>query len=48
MPDLDQIKQGEQRVRDRWGRFPKGWSGPSRRYHGYVKRDEGGTWCGLL
>ena len=24
MPDLDQIKQGEQEARDRRGRFPKG------------------------
>ena len=27
MPDLDQIKQGEQGVRDRRGRFGKGRSG---------------------
>ncbi len=27
MPDLDQIKQGEQEARDRQGRFPKGGSG---------------------
>jgi len=27
MPDLDQIKQGEQEARDRRGRFPKGRSG---------------------
>ncbi len=27
MPDLDQIKQGEQEVRNRRGRFPKGRSG---------------------
>jgi hypothetical protein len=43
MPDLDQIKQGEQGARDRRGRFPKGWSGPPRRYHGCVKRDEVGN-----
>jgi len=35
MPDLDQIKQGEQGVRDRRGRFPKGRSGnPAGRPHG--------------
>jgi hypothetical protein len=27
MPDLDQIKQGEQEARDRQGRLPKGGSG---------------------
>ena len=27
MPDLDQIKQGEQEVRDRRGRFARGRSG---------------------
>jgi Family of unknown function (DUF5681) len=27
MPDLDQIKQGEQEARDRHGRFAKGRSG---------------------
>ena len=35
MPDLDQIKQGEQGVRDRRGRFARGRSGnPAGRPHG--------------
>ena len=36
MPDLDQIKQGEQGVRDRRGRFARGRSGnPAGRPRGY-------------
>ena len=31
MPDLDQIKQGEQGARDRRGRLPKRRSGPAAR-----------------
>jgi hypothetical protein len=54
MPDLDQIKQGEQGARDRRGRFPKGRSGnPAARPRGcrdYVDRagtreGAGCGWC---
>jgi hypothetical protein len=52
MPDLDQIKQGEQGVRDRRGRFARGRSGnPAGRPRGcrdYVNRAAGLLRAGTL